>query len=102
MKALALDLIMRWLWIVLDLMHTKNPFSLLWKAITMKLQLSGALSPSNQIAIKDRDKLMLGKQLEFWQQAAKAHSCEDEFWKDKDVLCDLSTHSPVTSVIAGW
>ena len=102
-STLALDLIMRWLWLVLDVMHSR-PLAALSKFVNHARHLTDALHPSARVSIADRDRLLLGERFLFFQDVVRAHRPTHEFWADKDVLCDLSNPdtSPALSIVAGW
>jgi len=100
-SSFALDLVLRWLWIVLDVMHS-NPLSSLLKILTSSMQLERALSPAGH-AVNGRDQALLGKELHFYQDLVTSTRPDDAYWSDKDVLHDMSrTAGQHVSILAGF
>jgi len=99
-SSFALDLVTRWLWIVLDVMHS-NPIMALVKILTPSLHLDHALTTA-QVALNTRDQTLLGKELHFYQDLVNATHVSHPYWSDKDVLCDLSKQTAAVSILAGF
>ncbi|KAH9257845.1 hypothetical protein BASA81_003864 [Batrachochytrium salamandrivorans] len=98
------DLIVRWLWLVMNLMHDRNPITALWKVLTPEYQLRSALHPAGEVPIQHRDVDVVGKPLHFFREVYNAKTLEHDFWVEKDKLCDLSNaeNRPPLTIVAGW
>ena len=95
--ALALDLMLRWLWVAMTLMDSVKVVKLWFPSMQKDLDEALHATP-----LKDQDVALFGKQFDFYQDAIHAHEDHHEFWQDKNVLCDLSKpHAPI-HIVGGW
>lgn len=103
-QTFAFDLVVRWLWLVMNLMQDKVPFRMMYKIATSKTQLADALHPAGLVPIHERDEGIVGKQLHFYRDVYQANTLQHEFWHEKDKLCDLTNADtrPPLSIVAGW
>jgi len=103
-NAFAYDLVVRWLWLVINVMQEKNPIKKIFKILTPRQQLQDVLHPVGTKPVHHRDHDIVGKEMDFYRQVMESHDLGHEFWTEKDMLCDLSNPktSPPLSIIAGW
>ena len=99
-QALNVDLVLRWLWLTLDVMKA-TPLRAVQKLLSKELH--EALH-DNTSALEEQDQLLLGAKLDYFQDMLRAEDVEHEFWDDKNDLCDLTDveRRPVIHCIAGW
>ena len=103
-SAFSFDLVIRWLWLVMNVMQEKNPLKKIAKVLTPHRHLEAALHPVGVTPVNQRDHDIVGKELDFYRSVMESHENGHDFWTSKDVLCDLSKKesSPPLSIIAGW
>eukprot|EP00512_Aurantiochytrium_limacinum_P010013 CAMPEP_0171538552 /NCGR_PEP_ID=MMETSP0960-20121227/102_1 /TAXON_ID=87120 /ORGANISM="Aurantiochytrium limacinum, Strain ATCCMYA-1381" /LENGTH=660 /DNA_ID=CAMNT_0012085449 /DNA_START=136 /DNA_END=2118 /DNA_ORIENTATION=+ len=95
---LALDLVLRWLWLAMKLMNTPNIIKFWFPALQQELKQSFTDAP-----LHTQDEKLIGQRLGFLQDAIRATDVEHEFWADKDVLCNMKNQSrPPAHIIGGW
>lgn len=100
----AHDLVARWLWIVLDVLQEKSSFAMFRKMFFGQQSLQDELNVKGNKPLFEMDERMFDANLDFYKQVIVADDVEDEFWDDKNVLCDLSDPSQLahTHIVAGW
>ncbi|GBG33475.1 Hypothetical Protein FCC1311_096982 [Hondaea fermentalgiana] len=96
--SLALDLVLRWLWLAVKLMDTPRVIQFWFPPLQGELNRSFMDAP-----LASQDEKLIGMRLGFLQDAIRATDIEHEFWSDKDMLCDMShPERPPTHIIGGW
>ena len=89
---LALDLGLRWLYIVLNLQLRASGFvEFLYRLLISAPQLDNALL---HVPLQEADAMVTGsgEHVAFFQDALNNLNGDEPFWKDKDVLFDLAKH----------
>lgn len=98
--ALKMDLVLRWLWLAVRLMDTPHVLRFWLPLRWLQSELNDAFMGA---PLHMQDEPLIGGKLEFLQQAIRAHDVDDDFWSDKDVLCDMTApHRPPTHIVCGW
>jgi len=100
----AFDLVIRWIWLVINVMQEKSVWNKVKKLFRSQMHLESALHPASDIPIHHRDFDVVGKELHFYREVYNAHELGHDFWTNKDILCDLSKKesSPPLAIVAGW
>jgi len=96
--SLALDLVLRWLWLAVKLMNTPRIVQFWFPPLQGELNNAFMDAP-----LASLDEKLIGSKLDFLQQAIRATEKTHEFWEDKNVLCDLSSPDrPPAHIVGGW
>ncbi len=101
---LALDLVMRWLYLVVGLMNGSRfgkLGSLRFFLPKLQWELDRALLEK---PVGAQDLPTCGKKLDYFQDVLRHTRKTDAFWQDKNKLCDLvhAKDRPAVHIIAGW
>ena len=99
---LALDLGLRWLYIVMNLqLREIGMLQFLYRLLISSPQLDTALL---HLPIKDADARVTanGEHVAFFQDAINNLNGDEPFWDDKDILCDRGSGKVPATIIGGW
>jgi putative CocE/NonD family hydrolase len=102
--SVSLELGLRWLYIVLGVdadvgdAYFSNVMRV-WRIMVSAPILDRALL---HVPIADCDSAVCAQKIEFYQEAIRNTSGQDEFWQNKDILLDLTVRPPPLLLFAAW
>jgi len=100
---LSLELIVLWFFVVMRVLAEHSPLAQArtWVEAWREMTISRAHmhTPLSQL-----DRVLLGKEVAFMQQALAHPAADDPFWQTRDKLCDLTTQSwlPPMHLVTCW
>ena len=104
--AMNLELAVRWIWLVIV-----NPtFHASMREIVRTLFNFFGKNEHHEFAscyhcyplVEADERHLGGKKMNLWRDGFDNMSENNDYWKDKDYLCDLSQHCPPIHILAGW
>ena len=105
--AMNLEMAVRWLWLVI--VRGPGQVSGAWQQFLTVFNFFGK-SEHHEFAscyhcyplVEADERHLGGQKMSIWRDGFHNMSESNEYWKDKDYLCDLSHHCPPIHILAGW